>query len=968
MNAELLEQAVKGLESTGKRPKNLHAAVIDYLTNTGESAVLVDWLMQSHRSEGSVKAPELDKPLISVVIPCYNHAEYLPDCIRSVVSQSFSELEIIVINDGSSDNTESVAKACIDAYPQHRIRYYAQPNSGLVASRNKGITRAKGEFILPLDADDLIAPSFLAQTVPVLMAHAHFGYVSTKALFFGDVNKIWPAQEFNPLSFFFMNQQTCTTLFRKSMWRELHGYRSEMVHGYEDWEFWIRATQQGWAGAQIAEPLFFYRRKKQSMLMDSRSKDVMIKEQIVRLNPAVYDASILPQVQDELTRPNWIPPRLIRENIAIRRRQAAGEEPLNHNGIAAQQEALAERVRKAIAYIVPEIAPYIAQAKPAGAADAFAALARQIIARTHKFFELQSPERAVEMAAILLAQYPLEKLAVTHAMQTLARAGNIAPAHALGGFYLSLWHWDRDILEFFSQLFSIQASIAESPAQKLGLYEGAALFAPHSSRAFGELYAFEVQAGMLSVAERTLCQAMGFSHTLTDLAAPSAPAPCSATRNTARERKHIWYVADGFGASNSGVNGVTQARFMTLASLLYNDDLCDITIITPMDLGLPGAIAEFARHCHALRDKQNPPWPEWIPTVRRNAHSAMGITEQSFMQGEWLPCRLPGSKPDLIIIEGVRRLPHDYLQELGLPFACPTVYMNHNSPFHFAADITDDSSLAAMVDALRNYTVNICVAENVTKEWQAIPELAHNKSLTIHNCIREDEAAEVAAKSAAQTRAKLGLPENAFLIICLASIQVRKGQDILLDAMGAIVAEIPDAQLLLVGPVLPGFGGEGIVQQAQRSPHADRIHILGPRDNALEYLYAADLSVLPSRGEALPLSILEGMVLGTPCVASDVNGIPELVVHGETGYMFPLAQPHMLAEYVIALARDSASLASMAEKGRERYWKHFSREKHVQRWREVLMEIFACHSSDAESHQRDCAQPDAKDFSARLHR
>lgn len=939
-NKELLEQAVIDLGPTPKRPKNLYAAVIDYLTYGGESATLAQWIMQSHLAEGRVTPPVSDKPVVSVIIPCFNHAEYLPECIASVVRQSFSALEIIVIDDGSTDNTRAIAQQCIDEYPQHAIRYVAQENSGLVASRNRGITLAKGDLILPLDADDLIAPSFLEATAPLLMGNPDLGYVSTKALFFGDSNKIWPNIDFNPFSFFAMNQQTCTTLFRKAMWKDLHGYSTEMVHGYEDWEFWIRATQQGWMGTQIDQPLFFYRRKKQSMLVGSRDKDVMIKEQIVRLNPAVYDASKLPEVRDELTRPNWIPPQLIREEVQIRRRPSANTDHDDQKNLKAQQQALEEKVRKALACILPDLASHFTPVKSAASTpEAFAALAPQMMKRTEKFFALQSPARAIEMAALLLAQHPLEKLAATHVMQTLARTGNLSAAHALGSFYLSIWHWDKDILGLLSQLLCIQADFTDSPTQKLGLLEGAALFAPHSPLAFGKLFDIEQQAGMHSVAERTWQQAKHFS-----LALP-APAPRTPKQTADSERKHIWYVADGFGASNSGVNGVTQARYMTLAALLDNNDLYDVTIVTPMNLGLPLAIAEFAHQCHALREKEDAPWPEWIPTVRKNTSPGIGIAGQTCMQGEWLPCRIPSHEPDLIIIEGVRTLPHDYLQELGLPFTCPKVQIHHCSPRQYSAEFTDGVPLPTALDALESYDFNICVSESVTQEWRETPEANKATWFTIHNCIREYESAEVVAQPVQEIREKLGLPADAFLMLCLASIQTRKGQDILLEQLDEIITNVPSAHLVLVGPVLDNWGGSAIVQQARNSAHSDRIHLLGPKTNALEYVHASDLLILPSREEALPLSILEGMALHTPCVASDVNGIPELIVHGETGYMFPLAQPHKLAEYVVALANAPERLADMAQKGHKRYWDHFSHRQHARKWRDVLGAIFATSST-----------------------
>ena len=93
-------------------------------------------------------------PKVSVIIPCYNHGQYLDEAVDSVLAQTFQDFEIIIVNDGSTDNTRDVANELIKSDP--RITYYFQENQGLSASRNKGFALAKGEFIQFLDADDLI--------------------------------------------------------------------------------------------------------------------------------------------------------------------------------------------------------------------------------------------------------------------------------------------------------------------------------------------------------------------------------------------------------------------------------------------------------------------------------------------------------------------------------------------------------------------------------------------------------------------------------------------------------------------------------------------------------------------------------------------------------------------------------------------------------------------------------------------
>ena len=96
---------------------------------------------------------------VSIIIPVYNMKKYLAECLNSVVNQTLSEIEIIVVNDGSTDNSENIIKEFVSKYPN--INYYWQENAGVSSARNKGIENAKGEYLYFLDSDDTIGSDFL---------------------------------------------------------------------------------------------------------------------------------------------------------------------------------------------------------------------------------------------------------------------------------------------------------------------------------------------------------------------------------------------------------------------------------------------------------------------------------------------------------------------------------------------------------------------------------------------------------------------------------------------------------------------------------------------------------------------------------------------------------------------------------------------------------------------------------------
>ncbi len=118
-----------------------------------------------------------DSPLVSVIIPTYNYAGYLPRAIGSCLDQTYRNLEVIVVDDGSTDNTATVASEF-----GNRIVYVRQENQGVSAARNTGLGRAKGEYIAFLDADDVLLKDCIASTVAVLLGHPDIGIVFTDTL------------------------------------------------------------------------------------------------------------------------------------------------------------------------------------------------------------------------------------------------------------------------------------------------------------------------------------------------------------------------------------------------------------------------------------------------------------------------------------------------------------------------------------------------------------------------------------------------------------------------------------------------------------------------------------------------------------------------------------------------------------------------------------------------------------------
>ncbi|MGA7277376.1 MAG: glycosyltransferase family A protein, partial [Desulfocapsaceae bacterium] len=204
---------------------------------------------------------------VSVVIPCFNQGAYLDEAVQSVLQQSYADLEIIIVNDGSTDAL--TIEQC-NSYQESRIHTLNTDNQGLAAARNKGIAAAEGTYILPLDADDRIAAKYLEEAVAVLDSDPDIGIVYCKARLFGAVETDWGLPPYSLKEMLKNNVIFCSALFRKTDWELVGGYDAGMVYGWEDYDFWLSLIERNRGVKQLSGTYFFYRVSPDSMV---RSKE-----------------------------------------------------------------------------------------------------------------------------------------------------------------------------------------------------------------------------------------------------------------------------------------------------------------------------------------------------------------------------------------------------------------------------------------------------------------------------------------------------------------------------------------------------------------------------------------------------------------------------------------------------------------------------------------------------------------------
>lgn len=207
----------------------------------------------------------MENVLISIIIPLYNQGVFIEETLDSVFASTFTNFECVVINDGSTDASEEIVLNY--TRKESKIRYFFKENGGLSSARNFGIEKARGNYIMPLDADDIISPIYMEKFVEILKEFPEVDLVYGNAVFFGDLNKSWNLPKYNYSKLLFGNQIYCSSIYKKIIFFENGGYDLNMRDGFEDWDFLIRSLE-GKIVKKIENTVFFYRIKKVSMMQN----------------------------------------------------------------------------------------------------------------------------------------------------------------------------------------------------------------------------------------------------------------------------------------------------------------------------------------------------------------------------------------------------------------------------------------------------------------------------------------------------------------------------------------------------------------------------------------------------------------------------------------------------------------------------------------------------------------------------
>jgi hypothetical protein len=233
----------------------------------------------------------MSDPAVTVVVTCFNYGRYLPESVGSVLDQTLRDFELIIVDDGSTDDSLAVARSLAARDP--RITVITQPNAGQPAiPRNLAISRARSRYILCLDADDTLGANVLERCKSELDADPRAGLAWARLQEVGGTNTLHDHPDWSIERLRTRNYMPCTTMFRRDAWDAAGGYNTN-VRGYEDWDLWLGIAEAGFTGRAAHGAVWYYRLHGAGLFEASKGQDQLRKAQIAVNRPGVFSDGVL---------------------------------------------------------------------------------------------------------------------------------------------------------------------------------------------------------------------------------------------------------------------------------------------------------------------------------------------------------------------------------------------------------------------------------------------------------------------------------------------------------------------------------------------------------------------------------------------------------------------------------------------------------------------------------------------------
>lgn len=196
---------------------------------------------------------------VSIIIPCYNKEKYVKEAVESAINQTYKNIEIVCIDDASTDNSRVILKEITEKY-NNLVLIEEDKNIGVCRARNKAIEISSGEYILPLDADDTIEPTYVEKAIDIFNKNPNIDVIYSRVRHLITKKEMCKPCDTNNL--LLGNYITCSSVFKKSDFQKFGGYDIAFNEiGCEDWDLYLKFFENNLKFYQIDEILFNYRQE-----------------------------------------------------------------------------------------------------------------------------------------------------------------------------------------------------------------------------------------------------------------------------------------------------------------------------------------------------------------------------------------------------------------------------------------------------------------------------------------------------------------------------------------------------------------------------------------------------------------------------------------------------------------------------------------------------------------------------------
>jgi glycosyltransferase involved in cell wall biosynthesis len=225
------------------------------------------------------------QPLVSIIIPCFNYGQFVHEAVESALNQSHPTCEVLVVDDGSTDDSVQILQTF-----GSRIQLIQQQNAGVVAARNRGWRASHGDFVMFLDADDLLPPAFVAQLLMALNADPSVAFSYGDTQFFGHEAALVRGCPWNVRKLLYRNYVFPSALMRRRALEKVGGFTAQthLSFSFEDWDLWLTLAEAGFKGVYVPGVALQYRYHGAGRNAQGLHRRALLESELANRHPKLY--------------------------------------------------------------------------------------------------------------------------------------------------------------------------------------------------------------------------------------------------------------------------------------------------------------------------------------------------------------------------------------------------------------------------------------------------------------------------------------------------------------------------------------------------------------------------------------------------------------------------------------------------------------------------------------------------------